>query len=52
MTEGAEVETVGGERCSEIARDKGRKEALARLKALKRPLPKGFKFDRAEANER
>jgi hypothetical protein len=48
MKEGGKVEPmVDGDGCSET-----REEAVARLKALKRPLPKGFRFDRAEANER
>ncbi len=36
----------------EAARDDTRAEALARLDALRRPLPKGFRFDRDDANER
>ena len=28
------------------------KQALERLRALKTPLPKGFRFDRDEANAR
>jgi hypothetical protein len=41
-------------RCSAAAQggDDSRAKALARLKALRRPLPKGFRFDRREANER
>lgn len=53
LKEGDEIEIeVAGMRRFEIARDRSREEALARLQALKRPLPKGFKFDRNEANER
>jgi antitoxin MazE len=53
LKEGDEIEiVVAGTRRFEIARDRSREEALAQLKALKRPLPKGFKFDRDEANER
>ena len=33
-------------------RDKSRDRALERLRALKTPLPKGFRFDRDEANAR
>lgn len=39
---------VAGMQRFEIAREK----ALARLRALKRPLPKSFRFDRNEANDR
>lgn len=46
-----EVEVVGARRFR-IARDAGREKALARLKTLSRPLPKGFRFSRDEANER
>jgi antitoxin MazE len=43
---------VTGEREFRVERDKGRERALARLRALKKPLPKGFRFDREEANAR
>jgi antitoxin MazE len=53
LKEGDEIEiTVLGRRRFEIARDLRRDKALERLKGLKRPLPKGFRFDRQEANER
>jgi antitoxin MazE len=53
LKEGDEIEiTVAGTRRFEIARDRRREEALKRLRALRRPLPAGFKFDRDEANER
>jgi antitoxin MazE len=53
LKEGDEVEiTVAGARQFEIARDRRREEALKRLRALRRPLPAGFKFDRDDANER
>jgi antitoxin MazE len=53
LKEGDEIEIqVVSSRRFEVARDKGRERALARLKALSRPLPKGFRFDRDEANER
>ncbi len=53
LKEGDEIEIkVAAARRFEVARDKGRARALARLKALSRPLPKGFRFDRDEANER
>jgi antitoxin MazE len=53
LKEGDDVEIViAGKQRFEIARDKTREQAMARLRALKRPLPKGFKFDRDEANAR
>lgn len=53
LKEGDEIEiTVAGTRRFEVSRDRRREEALKRLRALKRPLPSGFKFDREEANAR
>jgi antitoxin MazE len=53
LKEGDEVEiTVAGMRKFEVGPDRRREDALKRLRALKRPLPPGFKFDRDEANER
>lgn len=53
LREGDEVEiAVAGPRRFEVGRDRSRDEALATLGALRRPLPKGFRFDRDEANER
>lgn len=50
---GDEIEiTVTGSREFQVARDKSRERALARLRALKKPLPKGFRFDREDANAR
>jgi antitoxin MazE len=37
---------VAGTRRFEVARASSREVALDRLRALKRPLPKGFKFAR------
>jgi antitoxin MazE len=39
-------------RVFEVSRDPVRERALARLRKLRRPLPAGFVFDRADANER
>jgi len=36
----------------EVTRDRSRERALARLRKLRRPLPAGFTFDRADANAR
>jgi antitoxin component of MazEF toxin-antitoxin module len=53
LKSGDEIEiVVTGERVFEVQRDKSRQRALARLRALKKPLPKGFRFDREEANAR
>jgi antitoxin MazE len=53
LKEGDEIEiTVAGMRHFEVSRDRRREEALKRLRALRRPLPLGFKFDREGANER
>ena len=53
LKEGDEVEiTIAGSRHFEVTRDQRREEALKRLRALQRPLPPGFKFDREQANER
>jgi antitoxin MazE len=50
---GDEIEiVVAGARRFEVRRDRGREQALERLRALKKPLPKGFRFDRDEANAR
>ena len=50
---GDEIEiVVSGTRRFEVRRDRSREQALERLRALKKPLPKGFRFDRDEANAR
>jgi antitoxin MazE len=50
---GDEIEIfVAGTRHFGVRRDAGRERALERLRALKTPLPKGFRFDRDEANAR
>jgi antitoxin MazE len=53
LEEGDEIESVvADKRRFEVARDRSREIALARLKQMKWPLPNGFKFNRGEANER
>lgn len=53
LKEGDDIEiTVAGSHRFSVGRDRKREEALQRLRALKRPLPPGFKFVREEANER
>lgn len=50
---GDEIEiVVSGDRQFQVERNRGRERALQRLRALKTPLPKGFRFDRDEANAR
>lgn len=50
---GDDIEIVAtGARRFEVGRDRSRQQALKRLRALKKPLPKGFRFDRDEANAR
>ncbi len=53
LKSGDEIEIVlRSERVFEVERDTSRERALARLRALRKPLPKGFRFDRDEANAR
>jgi antitoxin MazE len=53
LKEGDQVEVrLAGDRDLVLDRDHTREEALNRLRALRLPLPPGFKFDREEANER
>ncbi len=53
LAEGDEIEiNVAGSRIVEIARAPDDEALLARLRRLRGSLPKGFRFDRLEANER
>lgn len=53
LKSGDEVEIVlRGDRVFQLERDSSRERALLRLRELKKPLPKGFRFDRDEANAR
>ena len=53
LKSGDDIEiVVAGAREFQVERDNGRERALARLRELKKPLPKGFRFDREEANAR
>jgi antitoxin MazE len=53
LKEGDAIEIrVAGSSKFEVSRDRTREQALARLRKLRRPLPKGFVFDREEANAR
>jgi antitoxin MazE len=52
LKEGDEIEIeVAGEHTFRGSRDRSRERALARLEALQRPLPAGFRFSRDEASE-
>ena len=53
LNTGDDIEiVVSGARQFEVGRDRSRERAVERLRALKKPLPKGFRFDRDEANAR
>jgi antitoxin MazE len=53
LQEGDEVEVhVVGDRAFDIARDRSRERALARIRAFHKELPPDWKFDREEANAR
>ncbi|MBX9989006.1 AbrB/MazE/SpoVT family DNA-binding domain-containing protein [Phreatobacter oligotrophus] len=53
ISEGDEIEmNVVGERAVEIGRTAGREELLARLRQYRGALPRTFRFDRLEAQDR
>ena len=53
LKQGDSIEIViKGDRLLQVGRDRSREQAMARLRALKTPLPKGFRFDRDAANAR
>ena len=53
LKEGDHIEIrIANMRAFEVRRDPARQWALDRLRRLRRPLPAGFVFDRAEANAR
>ena len=53
LKEGDEVEIrIAGERAFDVDLDRSRQRALERLRALRKPLPVGWRFDRDEANAR
>jgi antitoxin MazE len=53
LKEGDEVDIrVAGQRAFDIELDRSRERALARIRAMRKPLPPGWKFDRDEANSR
>jgi antitoxin MazE len=53
LKEGDDIEiTIAGARQFKVGRDKSRDRALAKLRALKKPLPAGFVFERDDSNAR
>jgi antitoxin MazE len=53
LKEGDQIEIrIADAREFDVRRDPVRQRALERLRRLRRPLPAGFVFDRAEANAR
>ena len=53
LREGDQIEIrIASAREFEVRRDPARQRAIARLRRLRRALPAGFVFDRAEANAR
>lgn len=53
LKEGDQIEIrIAGRREFEVGADRARERALARLRKLRRPLPRGFVFDREDVNAR
>lgn len=53
LKEGDEIDIrIAGERAFDVERDRSRERAIDRIRALRKPLPKGWTFDREEANAR
>ncbi len=53
LKEGDDVKVrIAEERTFEIERDDARANAMARIRAMAKPLPPGWTFDRDAANER
>lgn len=53
LKEGDEIDIrVAGDRAFDINRDESRERALERIRALRKKLPPGWKFDREDANAR
>jgi antitoxin MazE len=53
LKDGDEIEVhIVGERTFDIGRDQSRQRALDRIRAFRKPLPGGWKFDRDDANTR
>ena len=53
LSEGDEIDFVSsGERRLGVVLDRTREDLFARMEAISRPLPPGYRFDRNEANDR
>jgi antitoxin MazE len=53
LKEGDRIEVrIAGAREFEVERDRSRERAIERLRRLRRRLPAGFSFSRADSNER
>ena len=53
LEQGDEIDIdVVGRRAFDLARDRSRERALERVRALRRPLPPGWRFDRDDVNRR
>lgn len=52
LKEGDEIEIRVSRGTFEVSRDHSRERALARLRKLRKPLPAGFIFDRADSHVR
>lgn len=53
LKEGDEIDIrVAGERAFDVERDSSRERALERIRALRKALPRDWKFDREDANAR
>jgi antitoxin MazE len=53
LKEGDEIDIrVAGERAFDVDRDRSRERDLERIRALRKRLPPGWKFDREDANAR
>jgi antitoxin MazE len=53
LKEGDEIDLrIAGERFFAIALDRTREQALERIRALRKDLPTGWKFDRDDVNRR
>jgi antitoxin MazE len=53
LREGDDIEIrIAGARTFDIAHDRSRERAVDQLRALRKPLPTGWVFDREDANTR
>jgi antitoxin MazE len=53
LKEGDDIEIqIAGRKNFQVKKGRSREQALAALRKLSRPFPKGFVFDREEAHER